>query len=81
MGRVTFLDLLARNRNDAQAAAARDAGVHSLLRQPVDAWRMIDGVSDTVMVPGFFSGVAGVGYELLRMYIDPSLPCVLTWEG
>jgi type 2 lantibiotic biosynthesis protein LanM len=81
MGRATFLDLLAKKHCDSEAALMRDTIANSILKQPVTTWRMIRGVRDPIMVPGFFNGMAGVGYELLRMYVDSSLPCVLTWEG
>jgi type 2 lantibiotic biosynthesis protein LanM len=81
MGRATFLDLLTRYNNDTLAGATRDRIVGALISQPVKSWKMINGVREFVMVPGFFNGLAGVGYELLRMYVDPSLPCVLTWDS
>ncbi|MEP6994837.1 MAG: type 2 lanthipeptide synthetase LanM family protein [Acidobacteriota bacterium] len=30
--------------------------------------------------PGFFQGIAGIGYELLRLYHRAELPSVLLWE-
>ncbi len=30
--------------------------------------------------PGFFTGISGVGYELLRLTHPDRLPCVLLWE-
>jgi lantibiotic modifying enzyme len=30
--------------------------------------------------PGFFDGLAGIGYILLRLAAPDDLPCVLAWE-
>jgi lantibiotic modifying enzyme len=30
--------------------------------------------------PGFFTGLAGIGYTLLRLGPRPNLPCIITWN-
>ncbi len=38
------------------------------------------GVQDGIYVPSFFQGMAGIGYQLLRLAHPGQLPSVLRWE-
>jgi len=37
-------------------------------------------LGDDELNPGFFTGISGVGYELLRLTHPDVLPSVLLWE-
>ncbi len=78
-GRVSFL-----------SAAARQFDRRDWMRHATDALdRMIDrastratyavGAGDDLFAPGFFQGLAGIGYELLRIRFE-GLPSVLLME-
>jgi lantibiotic modifying enzyme len=43
------------------------------------AYRLFPNLPSTAFNPGFFQGVAGIGYSLLRL-ADKDLPSVLLWE-
>ena len=38
------------------------------------------GIPDARWVPGFFQGLSGIGYQLLRMSAAEALPCLLAFE-
>ena len=38
------------------------------------------GIPDARWVPGFFQGLSGIGYQLLRTSAPQVLPCVLAFE-
>ncbi|MYA42776.1 MAG: type 2 lantipeptide synthetase LanM [Gemmatimonadetes bacterium] len=44
------------------------------------SYRMGNGVPDARWAPGFFQGLSGVGYQLLRIVAPSRLPCVLAFE-
>ncbi len=79
-GRAAFFDLLARRRGDAEAGAMRDRIVTDFLQRGPQRARLVEGVPDFIDSTGFFNGLSGVGYELIRMYLDPTLPPVMLWE-
>lgn len=78
--RAAFFDLLARRRGDAEAGMMRDRIVTDFLRRGPQQARLVEEVSDFINSAGFFNGLSGVGYELVRMYLDPTLPPVMLWE-
>lgn len=43
------------------------------------AYQLFSNVPNSVFNPGFFQGMAGIGYQLLRLACD-NLPSVLLWE-
>lgn len=43
-------------------------------------YQIFDNMSDSVFSPCFFQGVAGIGYQLLRLADPIALPSVLLWE-
>jgi lantibiotic modifying enzyme len=43
-------------------------------------FRLIHGLPASSYKPGFFRGVAGIGYELLRIAARRHVPSVLLWE-
>jgi len=56
-------------RCSEMAARGRDGAGYSLF----------PGLPESVVVPGFFQGLSGIGYQLLRV-ADASLPSALIWE-
>lgn len=80
IGRALFLDILARRMGDADAGRARDGLVSAFLKRGVTKASLIPAIADHVMLPGLFNGLAGIGYELLRMYGDSDLPVFALWE-
>ncbi len=44
------------------------------------SYRMGKGIPDARWAPGFFQGLSGVGYQLLRIAAPNRLPCVLAFE-
>jgi type 2 lantibiotic biosynthesis protein LanM len=44
------------------------------------SYRLFAGLSADIDYPGFFQGVSGIGYELLRFAYPDMLPSVLLWE-
>jgi type 2 lantibiotic biosynthesis protein LanM len=68
--RLDRLDLVARARASATARIE-----HALARG-----EFIWSAGDDRMNPGFFQGVSGIGYELLRLNAPDQLPSVLLWD-
>ena len=62
---------LARRRVAATIArAGADRGFHSMI-----------GPAESLFTPGFFNGLAGIGYQILRLAANPGeLPSVLLWQ-
>ncbi len=79
MGRV---ELLLKTAELRQAPAFHDSACMAvqkiIARARQDATYAITGIDD-VFSPGFYQGLAGIGYELLRLNA-PDLPSVVLWE-
>ncbi|OLE13934.1 MAG: hypothetical protein AUI36_39490 [Cyanobacteria bacterium 13_1_40CM_2_61_4] len=43
-------------------------------------YRLFQNLPRGISAPGFFQGMAGIGYSLLRLANSKSNPCVLTWD-
>ncbi|MDQ6793054.1 MAG: type 2 lanthipeptide synthetase LanM family protein [Candidatus Dormibacteraeota bacterium] len=59
--------------------AARDLAGRTLVERPGGRFRLAPGVGSEDYAPGFFQGLSGIGYQLLRL-AQPELPCVLVFE-
>jgi len=68
--RLPELELEARDRAGAAVRRARDARTY----------RLFGGGTETVFNPGFFQGLAGIGYQLLRFVRPQEVPSVLLFE-
>ncbi len=81
-GRVETLFTAGRvlSRPDLTAlASALAARVVATARQQ-GSYFLFSGMPDETYSPGFFQGVSGIGYELLRLAYPDILPSVLVWE-
>ena len=78
--RIALFDRFLERSGDPQFRDHRDILADIVLRRAVDGIRTVPDVSECIAVPGFFNGLAGMGYELLRIYTDADLPCVHTWD-
>jgi lantibiotic modifying enzyme len=43
-------------------------------------YSIFENMPDGITQPGFFQGISGIGYALLRLASADRLPCVLAWE-
>jgi type 2 lantibiotic biosynthesis protein LanM len=59
--------------------AARDLAARTLAGRPGGRFRLAPGVGSEDYAPGFFQGMSGIGYQLLRL-AQPELPCILVFE-
>jgi class II lanthipeptide synthase len=63
----------------SQLAQERAAWVVMRARR-LGAYRLFGNLPPRVFCPGLFQGIAGIGYELLRLATAEALPSVLLWE-
>jgi type 2 lantibiotic biosynthesis protein LanM len=82
LGRLEFLLVAAQklSRPELLEAAQKQANLVVAHAKQKGAFRLIPGLSGSVYSPGFFQGIAGIGYELLRLAYPDQLPSVLLWE-
>ena len=80
MGRVdTMIEGACRlNRQDLLDAAHQQAA--SLVRRARRAGGYETQTGRGMTDPGFFSGISGIGYTLLRLIDPDALPSVLLWD-
>lgn len=78
--RIALFDRLFERSGEPQFREHRDILADIVLRRAVDGIRTVPDVSECIAVPGFFNGLAGMGYELLRIYTNADLPCIHTWD-
>lgn len=79
-GRAAFFDRLARKRGDSEAAALRDGILADFVKRGPLQSRLVEDIPAYFESPGFFNGLSGLGYELLRHFFDTELPPVMLWE-
>ncbi len=61
--------------------AARDLGTGVCVHAgEAGGYRLLPGIAGGALSPGLFQGMAGVGYELLRLAQPDRVPSVLLWE-
>lgn len=61
-------------------AASRARVAAGVARRARGPFRLFRGLSTDAWSPGFFQGIAGIGYALLRQVEPTRLPCVLLWQ-
>jgi type 2 lantibiotic biosynthesis protein LanM len=79
--RTSFLDRMAHSRGDSGCSSFRDGLVSDVLQRSLFGLRTLNQVDHFIVAPGFFNGLSGIGYELIRLYLDRSLPNVHLLEG
>jgi type 2 lantibiotic biosynthesis protein LanM len=67
-------------RPDLGAIAYQQAGRRVALARRRGNFALTGGVNNAIDVPGFFQGMAGIGYQLLRLGTPHRIPSVLLWE-
>ena len=75
MGRAELL--LSAGRADLAANLATRVIERACL---TGSYEIGHGLPDARWVPGFFQGLSGIGYQLLRMSAAKALPCLLAFE-
>lgn len=78
-GRAEFLLEAADHRDRATGEARRLSGGLLDRESETGSYRVSSGV-ERWTDPTLFHGLAGIGYTLLRVTADESLPCLLLWE-
>lgn len=80
-GRVETLLVAAERRDRPDALAAAHALAHAALERAASqgGYGLFAGLPQTTLHPGFFQGLAGIGYQWLRLAM-PGLPSVLLWD-
>lgn len=70
------------------AQMLHDAGYHThtehlaaMLLESIETYGWLTGIPLGVETPGLMTGIAGIGYELLRLAAPERVPCVLALEG
>jgi type 2 lantibiotic biosynthesis protein LanM len=81
MGRAEILLEAARalSRPDLQDAGRRLAAAVLARREEAGGYRFDEELQGAVSNPGFFMGVSGIGYCMLRQGFPDELPCVHLW--
>ena len=81
-GRIEMLLVAAceLSRPELQETARKQASVTIARAKQIGSFCLFAGDLKNVYDPGFFRGVAGIGYELLRLSYPNSLPSVLLWK-
>lgn len=67
-------------RADWYQAAFQNASNVVAKAKRTGAYQLFPNLPNSVFNPGFFSGTAGIGYQLLRLAQPEQLPSVLLWE-
>jgi type 2 lantibiotic biosynthesis protein LanM len=81
LGRVEVLLVGAQrcSRPDWYQVAFQNATNVVARARRTGAYQLFPNLPNSVFNPGFFQGMAGIGYQLLRL-AQPQLPSVLLWE-
>jgi lantibiotic modifying enzyme len=69
-------DLIEEARRRTACMIARAAGAS----EGGSGYRSHIGCVERPFVPGFFQGLSGIGYQILRAAAPEALPSVLRWE-
>ncbi|WP_009630792.1 type 2 lanthipeptide synthetase LanM family protein [Synechocystis sp. PCC 7509] len=82
LGRVEVLLVAAQrySRSDLYQVALQNATNVVVKVKRTGAYQLFPNLPNSVFNPGFFSGSAGIGYQLLRLAQPEQLPSVLLWE-
>lgn len=68
------------SRSDWYESAFQNASNVVAKAKRTGAYQLFPNLPNSVFNPGFFSGTAGIGYQLLRLAQPEQLPSVLLWE-
>jgi type 2 lantibiotic biosynthesis protein LanM len=79
LGRAHFLLRAATARRDVALAALAEERVVGVIDRARERGAYVAGVAPEY-APAFFQGLAGIGYELLRVAHPRMLPSVLSWQ-
>ena len=81
MGRIEVLWVGSQrfSRPDWHEAALQQATQVIARARRTGGYQLFTNLPNSVFTPGFFQGVSGIGYQLLRL-ARPELPSVLLWE-
>jgi type 2 lantibiotic biosynthesis protein LanM len=81
-GRVEVLLIAAEKlaRPELRILAHKQAAGVVAKAEQTGGYQLFFGLKERVFNPGFCVGVAGIGYELLRLAYPQKLPSVLLWE-
>lgn len=82
LGRVEALLVGAQrcSRSDWYQTAYQNATNIVAKAKRNEAYQLFPNLPNSVFNPGFFQGVAGIGYQLLRLAQLDRIPSVLLWE-
>ncbi|WP_165774835.1 type 2 lanthipeptide synthetase LanM family protein [Candidatus Viridilinea mediisalina] len=70
-----------RLQRPALIASAREQAAQAVARSGrLGTFRLFHDLPASLVRTGFFQGLAGIGYTLLRLAAPERLPCVLLWE-
>jgi type 2 lantibiotic biosynthesis protein LanM len=79
-GRLDFLLAAGLRLERPDLVACARTRATERVEQATARGQFIWGGADDRMNPGFFQGVSGIGYELLRLTTPQALPSVLLWD-
>lgn len=68
------------SRPQLQVTALKQAALAVTKAEEIGAYRMLHNLSSNKFSLSFFQGIAGIGYELLRLASPEKVPSVLLWE-
>jgi lantibiotic modifying enzyme len=81
-GRIEFLLAASKqlSRMDLLETAQEQAAWVVGRAKKAGSFSLMPGFNKNVYLPGFFQGITGIGYELLKLVYPDLLPSVLLWE-
>jgi lantibiotic modifying enzyme len=80
MGRVELLIEASTRLNKPEHLQRAKAIGSAIVERAREQGRYSAGVKDGIVIPTFHQGLAGIGYQLLRMADPATVPSVLTWS-
>jgi lantibiotic modifying enzyme len=83
IGRLEFLHCCSNARSDADLAQLVQIHALSLVSRATQmgGYGFFPNLSRKAFVPGFFQGISGIGYHLLRFSNKRRIPSILSWES
>lgn len=82
LGRCEVLLVAAQKLSRPQLLKTAEEEASRVVRraEQTGMYQLFGNLSNSVFIPNFFQGTAGIGYQLLRLAYPESLPSVLLWE-
>ena len=80
MGRIELLVEASTRLNNAEYLQRAKIIGSAVVERAKEQGYYSAGVKDGIVVPSFHQGLAGIGYQLLRMANPTAIPSVLTWS-